>query len=225
MLHFYKLQMYTNMKKIVLALLPALLIGTAYAQDKAENEDNAKKACTLTDKIWYISPIKFTENGVGFELGYEHGIDAGGIVAYNLPVVATFNMAKNDLDNGNKQDPMYYVMPGIKFYPASSHGKVRYAIGPSIVAGFGSRTENDRVEVYPNVYPPYYYPTYTDNYVTKNKFVLGVMINNSLNINPSPHFTLGLDLGLGFSYINQLDGTNKGMTTLVQGGFKMGYRL
>lgn len=214
------------MKKILLALLPALLLGTAYAQDKEENTETVSKpSCcpNMTNKIWYVSPIKFTENGVGFELGYEHGIDKGGIVAYNLPLVATFNLAHDDLALGNKQDPMVYFMPGIKFYPTSSYGKVKYSLGPSLVVGYGQQT--DRYDYYID---PYYFPnpiTKPYDFVTRDKFLLGVMINNSLNINPSAHFALGLDFGFGFTYINTLDGVTQNMRGLLQGGFKMGYRL
>ncbi len=207
------------MKKVLLAVLPAFLLAApAFAQDKPETD--AKPATQTGAKIWYVSPIKFTENGVGFELGYEHGLDAGGIVAYNLPLVATFNLAKNDINNGNKQDPMFYFMPGIKFYPTSSFGKVKYAIGPSLVIGAGQQTDNVYVS---NYVGGVYTGSYT--YQSYSKFLLGVTVNNSLNINPSPHFTLGLDFGFGFTYITKVDGNNQGIKGLVQGGFRMGYRL
>ncbi len=210
-------------KKLLLAALPLLLVTATNAQDKTESTAEAKPACCKTGtKIWYVSPMKFTENGVGFELGYEGGLDAGGIVAVNLPLVATFNLSKDDLNMGNKQDAMFYFMPGIKFYPTSSFGKVKYAIGPSLVLAAGQETKN-----YPiyNVYPYNYYNTYTDNYVTKDKLQLGVMINNSLNINPTEHFTMGLDFGFGFTYVTKIDGETQNMRGLVQGGFKLGYRF
>ncbi len=221
------------MKKILLAILPALLLGSAYAQEKtAENDEEATakpacnaSCCKMGNKIWYVSPIKFTENGVGFELGYEHGLDKAGIVAVNLPLVATFNLAHDDLNMGNKQDAMVYFMPGLKFYPTTSYGKVKYALGPSLVVGAGQQTDRmpDRYYVaYPGYYP---FAPIPAEYVTRDKFLLGVMINNSLNINPSAHFTLGLDFGFGFTYINTLDGVTQNMKGLVQGGFKMGYRL
>ena len=214
------------MKKILLAILPALLLGTAYAQDKQETDEETAtttakpKAAHKNGNILYISPIKFTENGVGFELGYERAVSADGVVAFNLPVVGTFNMTKNDINQGNKEDPMFYFMPGLKFYPSGSCGKVKYAIGPSFVLGVGQQTDAD--PIYYVQYSSYYPPT---TYTTKDKLLLGVMINNSMNINPSAHFALGLDLGLGFTYISKLDGVSQGMQPLVQGGFKMGYRF
>ncbi len=221
------------MKKILLALLPALLLSTAYAQEKTtENEEDApaKQACNsacckMAGNILYMSPVKFTENGVGFELGFEHGIDKDGIVAYNLPLVATFNLTHDQLDMGNKQDPMFYFMPGLKFYPTSSHGRVKYALGPSLVLGAGQQTDLEPNRFYstnPGIYP---FAPLPDEYVTRNKFLLGVTVNNSLNINPTEHFTMGLDFGFGFTYINKLDGVAQNINGLVQGGFKVGYRF
>ncbi len=217
-------------RKIAFALLPLFLATASMAQEKAETEEDApaKAACNTScckngNKVWYVSPIKFTENGVGLELGYEHGIDKAGIVAYNLPLVATFNLAHDDLNMGNKQDAMVYFMPGIKFYPTSAYGKVKYAIGPSLVVGAGQQT--DRIDYYYDPYGNIYPYNGNHTYITRDKFLLGVLINNSLNINPSAHFTLGLDFGFGFTYINTLDGVTQNMRGLVQGGFKMGYRL
>ncbi len=219
-------------RKIAFALLPLFLATASMAQEKTETEEDApaksgcgssSSCCKNGNKVWYVSPIKFTENGVGFELGYERGIDKGGIVAYNLPLVATFNLAHDELNMGNKQDAMVYFMPGIKFYPTSAYGKVKYALGPSLVIGVGQQT--DRYDYYINPFTTYPYPVSNHGYVTRDKELLGVMINNSLNINPSDHFTLGLDFGFGFTYINMLDGVTQNMKGLVQGGFKMGYRL
>ncbi len=210
-------------RKFLLAALPLLMVASAQAQEKTETSEEAKPACCKTGtNILYFSPMKFTENGVGFELGYEHGLDAGGIVAVNLPLVATFNMSNGNLDKGNKQDAMFYFTPGIKFYPTSSFGKVKYSLGPSLVLAAGEETQNFPIL---NTYPAAYYNTYTDNYITKSKVQLGVMINNSLNINPTAHFTMGLDFGFGFTYITKIDGETQNMRGLVQGGFKLGYRL
>jgi hypothetical protein len=55
--------------------------------------------------------------------------------------------------------------------------------------------------------------------------MLGVMINNTLNIQPTPHLYMGVELGLGVSYVNKVGSTNLGETTLGQFAFKMGYRF
>lgn len=162
--------------------------------------------------VWGISPIHFSEDGVGFSLSYERGIDDGGIVTFVLPVAATFNMT-----NAAYTNSMFYFMPGLKFYPTSNKGKVKYAVGPSLVVG-GGIVHNEYLY---NTYYPYSY-----NYVSQDqqKFLLGVMVNNSLNFLPAPHLYLGLEFGFGFSYINRVEGYNEGVSGIVQGGFKIGYR-
>lgn len=162
-------------------------------------------------KVAAIAPIQFTENGVGLALSYEQAIDKEDIVSFILPVFLTFNLA-HDQKYGNSQDGMFYFMPGIKFYPTGGFGKIKYAIGPSLVVGAGTKT--DQV-----------YGTPTPEFQTRNNFLLGIMVNNSINFNATPHFYLGIDFGLGFTYIHKLAGENQGIGGLVEGGLKLGYRF
>ncbi len=202
-------------KKIVLlSTLPILLASIANAQSATENATTsttevASPIAAKGKNIVSLAPIQFTENGVGLSFSYEKGIDNGGIVAYNLPVIVTFNLNTNS-SNGNHQDAMAYFSPGIKFYPTSSYGTVKYAIGPSLVIGAGEKTSYS-----------YDYNTYN----TQSKFIFGIIVSNSLNINPTPHFYMGIDFGFGFTYFNRLGGNNDGITGIVQSGFKMGYRF
>ncbi|WP_133162720.1 hypothetical protein [Flavipsychrobacter stenotrophus] len=208
------------MKKLLMLALPLLISGIA----KAQTDEAAASPAHKNDNsnIIAIAPIQFTENGVGLAFSYEKGIDKAGIVAYNLPLIATFNL-NNNVSNGDHQDAMFYFSPGIKFYPTSSHGNVKYAIGPSLVIGAGEKTTHSSTYLPNPGNPsnPYYYEQYT----TQSKFILGIMVSNSLNINPTEHFYLGLDFGFGFTYINRLAGNNDGLTGVVQSGFKIGYRF
>lgn len=207
-------------RKLLLLAASVLLTGSAFAQtdDQQGGEPVASPVrAKLYNSIVSISPIQFTENGVGIAFAFEQGIDKGGIVAYNLPIVTTFNL-NNNIDHGDHQDAMFYFSPGIKFYPTTSYGVCKYAVGPSLVIGAGEKTTGH-----------YYYDPIGGggyyNYDTRSKFILGIMIANSLNINPTPHFYLGLDFGFGFTYINRVGGRNDGMNGIVQGGFKIGYRF
>lgn len=203
-------------KKLIMLALPLMMSGAVNAQSKEESTGEATHSGDNSNII-SIAPIQFTENGVGLAFSYEKGIDKGGIVAYNLPIIATFNL-NNNVSNGDHQDAMFYFSPGIKFYPTTSHGTVKYAIGPSLVIGAGEKTTHN------DIYNPVY-PYTTTTYNTQSKFILGIMVSNSLNINPTPHFYLGLDFGFGFTYINRLAGNNDGLTGIVQSGFKIGYRF
>ncbi len=168
-----------------------------------------------------IAPLQLTENGIGFSLSYERELDKRGILSFYIPAMLTFDINNSSTNvnypyNSNQSvnaDPMFYVMPGIKFYPTGSHGKVKYSVGPALVIADGKHTD--------------YTYDLNGNYtqVQEDHFIFGAIVNNSLNINPTAHLNLGLDFGLGGSYVNKLNGVNQGITTLTQFSFKIGYRF
>ena len=165
--------------------------------------------------IFSMSPILFTEAGIGFSLTYERFLDKDGIVSLSLPLSGVFNPVKNELNVDNSQDYMYYFTPGLKFYPTGGYGKVKYAIGPVFEFGAGEKTK------------------YTYDYSTtgglantqdhRSKYVVGISINNSFNFRPTRNLYLGIDFGFGFTYINRFGDTNDGIGGLVNFGFKIGY--
>lgn len=202
--------------------------GANEAQAPRANEGNrvmtvrSRKEMLYGDRLLSVAPIEFTENGVGVAVSYEKTIDKAGYIAFVLPVMATFNLNNSSESDYNKhQDAMFYVSPGLKFYPTSCYGRTKYSVGPSLVIGAGEKTTGG--EHY--VYTPYNNTNYQfEPYSTHSKFTLGILVNNSININASPRMSLGLDFGFGFTYINTIGGSNAGMTGMVQGGFKIGYR-
>lgn len=188
-----------------------------------------------------INPLQFTESGVGGGLSYERALDQHGIVSVYVPFIAAFSL-KGDRGNyndinynsyyyggyyGNYTDTrnsyMLYAMPGIKFYPTGM-GHVKYAVGPSAVIGWGQRKETGYMYAYPayNTYSSYAPPA-TYYSTTYNRLLFGMMINNSLNIQATPHLHIGLELGLGFSYYDRIGNFNEGSKFLSQGNFSMGY--
>jgi len=171
-----------------------------------------------------IAPLQFSENGLGIGLSYERVLDKDGYISFYLPLIATFDLNNGTYvdNNGNTQngntDVMLYAMPGIKFYPTGSSGQVKYAIGPSLVIGSGQKSSSN------TTYDPGI-GTYVSTYAVQQHFLLGLMINNSLNINPSPHIYIGLEGGMGFTYLNRVGGLNQGTEFIGQGGFKVGFRF
>lgn len=177
------------------------------------NEDGKKIPATQL-KIWAISPLQLNENGVGFSVSYEHSLDKGGVVSYIIPAIATF-----DMSDVNYTSRMFYLMPGLKFYPTTWKGKIKYAVGPSILLGAGQvKNYNDYSTSLP-------YSSYQPGYEYGNKLQLGVMVNNYINFNPTAHLYLGLEFGFGFTYINRFEGKNIGLDATLQSCFKIGYRL
>ena len=168
-----------------------------------------------------LAPFQFSENGLGFGLSYERALDKNGVIAFYMPALMTWNLNSGTYvdNNGNRVngnvDPMFYAMPGIKLYPTGSFCPVKYSVGPSLVIASGTKSQTISTGSYP----------YSSSYISQDHFILGMIINNSLNINPSPHIFLGLEVGMGFTYLNRLAGLNQDTQFLAQGGFKIGYRF
>ncbi len=165
--------------------------------------------------ILAFAPIQFTEHGIaGFSFSYEVALDPRSIIAFYVPAIAEFNLANRDYYGvaTNRTDPMFYLMPGIKIYPTGGYGLAKYAIGPSLVIATGTKT---------SYYDPYYsaVPSMTEN---QTKF--GMVINQSININPTRHLYLGSEFGFGFTYLNRVGGVYQNTAGLVQFSFKIGYR-
>ena len=170
------------------------------------NENGRKKETKYGNNIISVMPMQITSD-VGVGLAYERVIDKDGILSFYLPVTIAFA-------NNNTVDPItgvptntptgsaptYFIMPGLKFYPTGGKGVVRYAVGPNLAYITGERFANSEF-VYDN-----------NGNITgqipagwKSRTALGIMVTNSLNINPTAHLHLGLELGLGFTYFNKVD--------------------
>jgi len=195
---------------------------------KEEIKEDEKANGKYGKNIIALAPIQFTNTSVtGVGLHYERQIDKRGIFSFYLPLVYSFKTEEYYNGNTNNYDhrsySMFWAYPGIKFYPAGSKHRVTYSVGPSIAIGAGeepvNRTEYDPVTGY-----------YRNVNGTQSAFRMGLIVNNGLNIQPTPNFYIGLELGLGIPYIYSsssdntynMDVTNEPM---VQFNFKLGYRF
>jgi len=169
-----------------------------------------------------VMPFQFTENGLGFGGSYERSVDKKGLFAFYIPVMVTFNVANTnriyDYNTGTyntgKTDPMLYTMPGVKFYPTGSYGRLKYATGASVVVGTGKQSSY-QVDL----------NGLNTTELVQHHFLVGVMWQNSLNINVDSKMYLGAELGLGGTMINNAAGNDESSEFLVQGGLKVGYRF
>jgi hypothetical protein len=109
---------------------------------------------------------------------------------------------------------MCYAMPGIKYYPSGSRGKLKYALGPSLVVGAGQQSSNlvdlNGLNVTENV---------------QSHFIAGGMLQNSININAGKNLYIGVELGMGGSFINDVGKVKQANEFLIQGSCKIGYRF
>ncbi len=174
--------------------------------------------------ILAIAPLQISD-GIGVGFSYERVLDKKGIVSFYMPLMVGFNNNSDVMPFSSSyynynEYTSYTGMVGIKIYPTGSKGKVKYAVGPAIAARYA---QTDAYNVFMG-YDVYGYPIYTTG--KQDNFALGVVINNSLNIQPTAHLYLGLEIGLGMSYINQTNGRNNGNEDFLgQFAFKLGYRF
>jgi hypothetical protein len=193
------------------------LMGTISVLAQQENA----KTPVYNPNILSLSPLQFTENGyAGVGLSYEHAIDNRSIAAFYLPVILEFNLANTEnTGNYNKNsDPMFYVMPGIKIYPTGGFSsKAKYAVGPNLVIADGQKT----VQNGGYTYPPYNYSLMS----VQDHFLIGMLVNQSVNINPTPWLYIGAEFGFGFTYIDRVGGVSQGVQELVNFNFRIGYRF
>ena len=191
-----------NFKTRLFSTLAILAFGTAQAQDKPMPEPM---------NILSLSPLQISDRGLGVALSYERYLDRKkGLVSFYMPVSIAFE------GSGNAEYNAYYFMPGIKIYPTGNKGVVKYAVGPNITV------LSDRLNTSEYIYDP---ATGTSHYQygTADRLALGMIINNSLNINPSDHLHMALEFGIGFSYYSSYK--NDGTLPFTQLGFQIGYRF
>lgn len=194
-------------KNILLPVLSILIFSAASAQKQ--------KAVNYGRNVVAFSPLQVSIPGVGIGLSYERELDRKGIAALYIPVAFSFANTYGTDHYYSRNNVKYYTTyftPGIKFYPTGSKGKVKYAIGPSLALVLGQRP----------IYEGYIYP-YTR---LSNRLSLGTMVSNSVNINPTEHLYIGIDMSVGVCYIDQTDGVSTGyLPALFQFGLKLGYRF
>lgn len=180
-----------------------------------------KKQRNYGNNILSFMPMQIA-TGLGIGIAYERVLDKNAVLSFYLPITCAFTQSisdPNQAPNGPASAPAtYYFMPGLKFYPTGGKGTVRYSIGPNLVYIHGNKFVNDFLYDDQN-------NVVGQDIGWRTRTTLGVMLTNGLNINPSDHVHLGLDLGIGFSYLNKVNNRNTELIPLAQFGFKIGYRF
>jgi hypothetical protein len=165
-------------------------------------------------KMFHITPILVTENGVGLGLAYEKRIPKSkGMVSWSLPLAATWNLASDYYDNP-KNDLMIYAYPGIKInINKRNTPNTSYFVNPCFVIAAGQ-----------GIYDNNYLSSYSST-TRQLRFLLGAMVNGGINYHATDNFFLTGNFGLGISYVNMYDGVPKSVMPLVNLGFGVGFKL
>lgn len=186
--------------------------------------------------ILSVSPIWMTNSSaMGVGLAYERMLDKRNIISIYIPVGFSF-LIKNNADyyysiysyGNDRKSNTFSAYPGVKFYPASRpDGRVKYGVGVSIAFIGGKITqEGTNYNSMTQLYVPF---TMTNNF-----FLMGAMVWNSLNFQPTEKIYIGLDFGLGYPYfVNESPTYSSDYVStpysngepLVNFNFKIGYRF
>lgn len=240
------------MKKILWAIMLLPCVQTLQAQETENTSWRKEKHKQPPAKfILSASPVHVTEQNIGVGLSAEIFTNKTGMLSIVLPV--SYSFASNTDNGYtyynygyyyypnypyNYQLPptvtsytntkgMLYFYPGIKIYPTGANKKVSYAVGANLVIGFGSAektTTYSKLDSSINSGYIYYYTTpISQDTKTVSHMKLGFLISNSLNIRPTQHLFMGVDFGIGYSYLDVMDGKNQGTDVLLQLGLKFGF--
>lgn len=182
------------MRKVVLAMMLALLMAIHLpAQENTAAEANPY--LIQGKNMVRLSPITAMDVGVGFGLSYERVFGADQMFALVLPVSMILEpKAENDLSstfNKVRFNTYVYFTPGLKIYPFGQAHKVTYAVGPSLLLGYGGgnqwqyRTDTTHA--------------YLDD-VKMTRLRLGILATNYVNIQVSRTINLGMEGALGIRY-------------------------
>lgn len=143
-----------------------------------------------------LSPFKALDSGPGFGISYERILDKRGNFGLLLPFTVTIpDSYYIPSISDNADDQMYYFSPSLKVYPFGQK-RVTYAVGPTLFAGIGRKWNTT------NTYDPKTGVTTTHD-EQRDRFRMGLIVNNYVNFQITPHFQIGLNAGLGPRYIDR----------------------
>jgi hypothetical protein len=175
----------------------------------------------------YNAAIDGSMNDVGIGVCYERLLDEFGHIGFTLPLMMNFSTNRDFNNNyyyygsytpysGTNNYKSVTFMPGVKFYPGRSNDMVRYSVGASFFAMFGSE--------------PYQVYDYTTPGSGDWRYTLyGMMINNGVCVTVSKHFYMEFDLNGGIPFSDNRRRDHNSIDNLaspfIQFGLKLGGRF
>ena len=198
------------------------------ARTKARYELGNNIVSVIPGAYTYAFEGNMNDPGVG--ICYERNLERNGHLSVVLPILYNFSSDKDFVNYLSSSSSSYAgagnyhsvsFMPGVKFYPASNKNRVRYSLGLSIFATFGS-------EPY-TAYDRSYYARSSSNPQDWHYSVYGLLFSNSLNASVTKHFFIGIDINAGMPLSDNRDkdynSTIGSLTPLMQFVLKVGARF
>jgi hypothetical protein len=196
----------------------------------AEKEErkmrSLKESSNYGSNFIRLAPFRVLDiGGIGFGLEYErlfgHENMLGIVLPFTVMLEEEYN-SWNAVDNNIRYNPSFYFNPGLKIYPFGQR-KVTYAVGPSLMFGYGKSDEWTWVSSDPWGSTGYY------TEVEKSRFNFGMIVMNYVNFQITPSFSLGFDAGLGIRYLSHQKKAgytyNNGIEPTGQVSLTLGFRF
>jgi hypothetical protein len=238
------------MKKLAIVFSFLFTVNAAIAQDTDAPSRHGSSSIQPTSVTYAFSPIHVTEENIGLGLSAEIFPGNSNIVSIYLPFSIAFSpMEDRDgygyrssgsyqtsnpyslpplFEQWNIQKEIIYFYPGIKIYPTGAFKKASYAIGANLVTAIGrtqqvSTTYKVNTQMEPNGSILYTHEMVSRQTANLSTFKFGAMLLNTVNIRPTERFYIGLEFGLGYTYINKFASQRLSREALVQFGVKFGF--
>lgn len=169
--------------------------GTAHMRHRQSVPPKSHTSADYKNNIAAVSLLSVSDAGMTMGLSYERILDKKGIVSVYLPVAYYLKTWGNDNDyvlpgpSLNRDSRIFEFRPAVKVYPFNARGKVRYAVGPQL-----SYTDGHFRRDFFRVSSPSF------NVAVKR---VGMLLNQSLMLQPSPYMYIGLEGGFGYTFSNK----------------------
>jgi len=188
---------------LMLIFLSTQSFSFAVSQDDGEGD--------YGKNIVSVVPMMVNNHGVGFGIYYERVLTRDYKLSFYMPVGMSFNNGESFGYAERKRTVSTYA--GLKYYPTSSAGSLRYAIGGAF--GFNNILYDGLLNISPGG------ATLTDGYSHFSMF--GILVDNYLEATVYKKLSVGMNLGIGMAGNTELDYDGSQPYVLLM--FKIGYRF
>lgn len=202
------------MKKLLTLITMGLvcsIVAAAQAEDNITGEATSGKP-RYGNNIVSLVPVAFNNSGQNVGLAYERILDEKGKLSIYVPLLYSSRPLDWHYRYQYKSTTIGGLL-GFKFYPTSSRGVVRYAMGLSIGSYAITRT-----------YEKGWSPGGLFDQKNKEHYLkTGLLFNNSISFTLAGKVSLALDLHLGVADSDEPDYDSTEPFVLLM--FKAGYRF
>jgi hypothetical protein len=181
---------------------------TTNSEPEKSSSSTPSNATEYGKNIFCFTPLSVYDKGTGIGISYERFLDKKKYVSFYLPIHYIFlksgaSIGSSSSSGSSASSPYNYdfrpsigtAQLGLKVYPFTGNNIFALSVGPMIHLAYGT---NYYLTKYTNSTSyPY---TYTQELVSEEKFVMGFMLHNGLQLTVAKMLYIGGELNLGICY-------------------------